>query len=242
MTKLIVVFLCVMAASAQETPTVSTTTLSPSVVDSPSPSPESPAILDETIGPSSSMYPTFVLDDDNGDDTDAAVPVQNRTDASIATANTTTVNGTTSSAPPSSSECWRFDSCTALSLSGHCCPTADDWTLTCCGGPVEESCALNPLCAALGLKGACCPTTTTTNNSTNVWLDCCAVVPDECGTTNGSSTTTTCLRQSAVQYKLEIDRVNVSSSSSACGNGDPRRWMVAVIVTAIAAFIRMTGT
>jgi hypothetical protein len=59
-------------------------------------------------------------------------------------------------------------------LTGDCCPSVDDWILTCCGGEVEESCAENPKCVEAGVKGACCPTLE------GWWLDCCESVPDQC--------------------------------------------------------------
>lgn len=85
--------------------------------------------------------------------------------------------------------------CNALNLTGLCCPTLDNWTLACCGGPAipyYQRCELNPKCNALGLTEACCPT------SDGRFLDCCAALPDKCQEPGA------CPIFSAAQFKLEL--------------------------------------
>jgi hypothetical protein len=108
-----------------------------------------------------------------------------------------------------SASCSATPACFNLSLEGDCCPTVQNWTLACCGGPelpVEVQCAANDQCAALGLEGACCPT-----NDPNVpaYLDCCTVLPDEC------IDASTCKVRSAVEYKLELDQKKAREQSGA---------------------------
>jgi hypothetical protein len=104
--------------------------------------------------------------------------------------------------------CSATPACSGLSLEGDCCPTTENWTLACCGGPdipVEVSCASNNKCAELGLEGACCPTMDGDNSA---YLDCCTVLPDEC------IDASTCEVKSAVEYKLEMESRTRSAASA----------------------------
>jgi hypothetical protein len=64
--------------------------------------------------------------------------------------------------------CAANPSCTALGLTGECCPSLDGVFLDCCSSKCHE----NAACAAQGLQGECCPT------MNGVFLDCCN--PREC--------------------------------------------------------------
>jgi len=85
-----------------------------------------------------------------------------------------------------SDQCADNIQCSALGLTGECCPTlVDGVMLTCCLGPLEQSCTANEKCKKAGLVDSCCPTTD------KRYLDCCDGVPDGCkeaGTCNVTST------------------------------------------------------
>ena len=107
--------------------------------------------------------------------------------------------------------CASHSACEALE--GACCPNSSPDAavfLSCCGtGPVQETCTDNAECSALELEGACCPT------STGVYLDCCAVVPDECG--DGGE----CVVESALEYKALLEQqaeeaATAENTSRAC--------------------------
>jgi len=114
------------------------------------------------------------------------------------TANPTTSRG---------SSCKSNPICATQGLEGDCCPTMDDWTLTCCGAPIEETCDKNAECEALGLVGSCCPTID------DLYLDCCTTVPDDCQAGNSTS----CTMYSAVQYQLDLEAA--ASSAPKTMNG-----------------------
>lgn len=62
-------------------------------------------------------------------------------------------------------------------------------------GDVELNCPANPKCAAAALEGACCPTTI------GAYLDCCEVVPNECGPEAGGGDDEDCRIMTVVEYK-----------------------------------------
>jgi hypothetical protein len=108
--------------------------------------------------------------------------------------------------------------CALLNLTGLCCPTLNNWTLACCGGPdipVYQQCQNQTNC--LGLAGACCPT------ADGKYLDCCDAVPDYC-VEPGS-----CPVYSAVQYKLELDAAERTTA--------PQSKAFAVLVTTASTLL-----
>jgi hypothetical protein len=62
-------------------------------------------------------------------------------------------------------------------------------------GDIELNCPANPKCAAAGLEGACCPTTI------GAYLDCCEVVPNECGPDADAGDEEDCRIMTVVEYK-----------------------------------------
>jgi hypothetical protein len=126
-----------------------------------------------------------------------------------------------------SASCSATPACFSLSLEGDCCPTVQNWTLACCGGPelpVEVQCAANDKCAALGLEGACCPTT---DPDSPAYLDCCTVLPDEC------IDASTCKVRNAVEYKLELDQKKAREASGAIRLESMVVTVVALVLVAI---------
>jgi hypothetical protein len=105
--------------------------------------------------------------------------------------------------------------------------------LQCCDtdSTVQLNCPANPLCAAAGLEGACCPTTIGT------FLDCCAVVPDECGDTSSNSTTNNndtavvvqCEIMSVADYKA-LQQQGSSSATAVMMMAQQWQWQWLVVV------------
>jgi hypothetical protein len=237
MAKAVFVYILMMVANAQTEPTAA-----------PSPSSVVPLTFkptqmttdatEETIGPSSSLSPTGTMiaftedqgDQDNATKVDIFIPISETigpTDPP--TPEPRSPAATTAQA---ASECAQNPACAAQGLTGQCCPTMDDWTLTCCGGEIEESCTQNPQCNALGLNGACCPTID------DKWLDCCEVVPDEClNPTNDTSSSTSCERYSAVEYLREMQGSPTSSSRRPGSSPMDGLWLVITATCVASALI-----
>jgi hypothetical protein len=110
-------------------------------------------------------------------------------------------------------QCEANGMCATLNLTGSCCPTMDNWTLSCCdGASVEETCALNNKCAVLGLTGSCCPTID------SKYLDCCNAVPDSCRMVGN------CTYYSATQYLKDLAAAATSAAPV------PRALLLAVLI------------
>jgi hypothetical protein len=74
--------------------------------------------------------------------------------------------------------------------------------------PIEVTCPANKRCAVEELDGACCPTTI------GKFLDCCEVVPDECGeNNNNNSSVVTCEVISVAEYKASQGSSAAAASS-----------------------------
>lgn len=178
-----------------------------------SPSPPPPATA-ETIGPSKAPVPA--------PPTGAPFLASARPSGLPTTYNAPTMK-------MNASDCQLHNACAARNLTGQCCPTTDDWTLTCCGPPVESACANNGKCAAIGVTGTCCPT------PDDKYLDCCDVVPDECQSVGAS-----CERYSAARYKRaqDVAAANGAKSASAAARSshgsDSSSWIMLAISGATA--------
>jgi hypothetical protein len=104
-----------------------------------------------------------------------------------------------------SAQCEDNFQCALLNLTGVCCPSLDNWTLACCGGPeipVSQQCANQTKCVAAELEGACCPT------PDGKYLDCCGVLPDSCLEPSA------CPIYSTAQYKLDLAAAERAASQS----------------------------
>jgi hypothetical protein len=104
-----------------------------------------------------------------------------------------------------SAQCADNIQCALLNLTGVCCPSLDNWTLACCGGPYipeYQQCANQTKCVAAELEGACCPT------PDGKFLDCCGVLPDKCVEPSA------CPIYSTEQYKLDLAAAERAASQS----------------------------
>jgi hypothetical protein len=230
MAKAVFVYMLMLVAHAQTEPTMAPSTTA--VVQLTfKPTQMTTDATEETIGPSSSLPPTgtmIAFTEDKDDEQDIFIPVS----ASAGPTDPPTPEPRPA-AEAVSSECAQNKACAAQGLTGQCCPTMDDWTLTCCGGEIEESCTQNPQCNALGLNGACCPT------MDGKWLDCCEVVPDECiNPTDDTSSSTSCERYSAVEYLREMGSPTSSSRRRPGSSPMGGLWLVAATCVASALIAR----
>jgi hypothetical protein len=236
MAKAVFLYMLMLVVNAQTEPTMAPPT--PSVVPLTfKPTQMTPDATEETIGPSSSLPPTgttmIAFTEDQGDQQDNATKVDIFIPISATVGPTDPPTPEPRPAPEAASECARNEACATQGLTGQCCPTSDDWTLTCCGGEIEQSCTQNPQCNALGLNGACCPTID------DKWLDCCQVVPDEClNPTNDTSSSTSCERVSAVEYLREMQGSPTSSSRRLGSSSLYGLWLVTATCAASALISR----
>jgi hypothetical protein len=135
-----------------------------------------------------------------------------------------------SSAAPvfASADCVDNMECAILNLTGICCPTLDNWTLACCGGPnipVYEQCANQTKCARAELDGACCPT------PDGKYLDCCGVVPDFCVKPGA------CPIYSTEQYKSELAAADRNATAPSNAYTISITAASTLLVVAMAAFV-----
>ena len=123
------------------------------------------------------------------------------------------------SSQPYSSLCSLNPLCSALNLTGECCPTPGGDTLLCCGtGVVEEFCENNNRCVDYELNdGMCCPTShADIPEIDNKYLDCCGVIPDECqiDINKTEAENSKCEFMSTVDYKLLYEQFKRDAARS----------------------------
>lgn len=124
------------------------------------------------------------------------------------------------------SMCVSHDACAAME--GACCPMAPDSAvfLACCGtGLIIDTCRDNPRCAELGFEvgEACCPT------ASGVFLDCCDVVPDECGQSDSQ-----CVLESASNYRASLgNHENTEVPSTSSSNTGSKLVALVALLTAV---------
>jgi hypothetical protein len=181
------------------------------VTDLPTSSPVVAVVETPTIAPSNTFIPTLFPTDGN---------VSSMSPTTIIDEESSVVPSDVPTSEPDASLCMSNSACTVLDLKGECCPTADGTTLLCCGtGVVEETCALNNICVDYELTaGTCCPTNhTDIPEIDNKYLDCCAILPDECkiDINRTEAENSKCEFMSTVDYKVLLEQNKRSSRSGA---------------------------
>jgi hypothetical protein len=131
--------------------------------------------------------------------------------------------------------------CSALNLTGECCPTPGGVTLLCCGsGVVEEFCENNNRCVDYELNdGMCCPTFhPDAPEIDNKYLDCCGVLPDECQININSTEAenSKCEFMSTVDYKLLFEQYKRDVTRSGVAACSFSIWM-AVTISMLSSYI-----
>ena len=169
------------------------------------------------------------------------------------TVTTATPVDSSSSSTSNSALCSAHPACAGLLQPGSdCCPTVLGFDFACCGmdstdtAPKEvlPSCTENPRCTAMGLtEGPCCPTDNLD------YLDCCSVLPDDCGDTSSS-----CVILATDQFMREItsrNQVIATNGSStsvpvavdpSASTGAPRESMVFTAPPVATVPVNATGT